>query len=254
MVVKAALFFEKQRNRAVSALRASGKVLRSRGLMVAVGLTLSGAAFAQYFRFELVNTAYHKGTPDLHILVGELSATGTTLDNPSFNPPTVFQDSANWSSNYAAGQGGIHNPPGSTNYYITRIGGDSSVNSGVFTGTLGIYYISALTMGWTDASGASFIITGTSDGTAAGSHWSLYNATWNGSSYTRVGDAITAPGGGSFQFVWQGADSITGPLQGPGIESGYGPNTLPEIDASSLPKAALLVLSLYLLARSRKHA
>jgi hypothetical protein len=261
---------KKERNRAASVLRASRRTLRSRGLQVLLGTAaLSGAALGQtYFRFELVNTAFHNPpNTDQHMLIGELAAstplsTSQTpkafLNTLDFNPPTAFSDSAHWSSNVAGGKGGIIESSSSVNYAITRIGGFSGTYACAATCTSSRYYIASMEMYWTDASGASYYVKGSSNGSngAANNSWQVYNATWNSvDGYQKSATPITPPGGGNFLVTWQNIpDSIQGSFQRAGIEDFYAPNTFPEIDGSALPKAGLLVFSLYLVTRSRKDA
>jgi hypothetical protein len=268
MYVKAPLSFGRQECRAVPALRALKKVIRSRSLMVVMGLTLSGVALAQqYFRFELVDSAFNAqtgGTGDFHILIGELAVgSSNNLTVPVFNPtPPTFSDVNNWSSNIGspAGKGGVLPGAAVNRYGITRIGGDANGAFATYGGGTTSRYIATLNMGWTDASGASYFIAGTSDGTIIGSNWTLYNATWNGTAYTYnpLTDSIPAPNGSisrQYLFVLQATDGITGSFSnGTGIENGYGPNLLPEIDASAMPKALLLLGSVLLLVRSRRCA
>jgi hypothetical protein len=267
MFGQAAKFLGKQGDRAVSVLRGSKRILRSLSLPVLIGtLVFSGSAMAQWFRFELVDQAFNPrygGSGDFHIMVGEFAVSGSSLTIPTFNPPATFSDQANWSSNIGtpAGKGGITGAA-SVNYAITRIG---SIAGTPASGTLGTsggnFFISALNFGWTDASGASYYVTGTNtDGTGPNSsNWTLYSATWNNTTlvYENL-VAIPAPAGaiaGRYLFTAQSTDFIAGAQDAnPGIETGYGPNVLPEINASALQKALLLLGSMYLFVRYRKCA
>jgi hypothetical protein len=245
----------KQRDRTTSVLRASTRAMRSRGLQVVLGLTVfSGAALAQtYFRFELINTAT---TGDRHILVGRLAVTAPVNGGGSFLTPNLSLDSSNWTGSFNAGVGGVP----STNYAITRIGGWAGGPTTAFAASYGCNspcttaFVSSINMGWTDVSGASFIVTGT--GTSSTSSFQIYNASWNSvtGTYDTVGGPITPPGTGTpaWSIVYQGTDLRTGGFDT--LPSEYGPTLFPEINGSALPKAALLVFSLYLMARARRSA
>lgn len=263
MFRQAAILIGKQRDRAASVFRASTRALRSRGLQVLVGsVAFSGAALAQtYWLFELINST-QSGT-DEHLLIGALATNTPLSSGNSFldprpggaNPYTP----AFWSSNVdvAAGLGRVTDPPPNQNYWVTNIAFEPSTAntygcSGA-CGTAGNSYVSALHMFWSDLSGNSYELVGTGGGTTGTQSWNVYNASFDGTNYSR-GTQITPGGGGVFQVVFQGTDASSGRgnFGTNGIEFNYAPNLLPEINGSALPKAALLVFSLFFLYRARR--
>lgn len=236
-------------------MSSSFQVRRWRGALSILSLLGSaGLALAQtyYWRFELV--AVGQGG-DRHLLIGEIAATAAPSGTSATMAAPLSSDyQTYWSSNVNAstGQGGVGN--GGTNYQVTRVGSLSgsftcSTNCANTSNTAGSgWSVNTVDFFWTDASGASYELV------RSGGVNKVYNATYSNSTYTQ-GSQISPST--TYSILWQGQDPEIANgyfRQNQGFETGYGPNTFPEIDGARLPKAALMLFAVYLFYRKSPKA
>lgn len=223
---------------------------RRSALSIIVLLASASLALAQtyYWRFELIKPGQ---LGDRHLIIGEIAATAQPNgSSATMAVPATTDYKTYWSSNIdaATGDGGVGN--GGTNYQVTNIGsfsGSFVCAPGSCTSGNSNWGISTVTFYWTDASGSSYQLV------QNGATYNVYNATFSNSTYTQgslIGSGYTM----MFQARERDPETPTGSFTtAQGFETGYGPNTFPEINASTLPRAALLLGSLLLYFRSRKE-
>lgn len=187
-------------------------------------LSLSDISVAQqYFNFDI-----HSNSGTIDHLSGSLTVgTGSNFSG-------LLLSSA---LSYMTPTGATTTPIGVTNIQF---------NSGTFGGTAGAYYVASVDFYYLDANSNAYHVTGSgANGTNA--PFDIWAATYSNGVYAQAG---SKPIYNNEKIVEAGTGSATGAFSATPLNL----NTVPEINAGSLPKGVLLLFSLYLLFRKQHTA